>query len=135
MTNNVPVHTARGPRPNEDWTAVADTVNARMAQQRIGQKALADTSGVSVATLRRIQHGAHGRRVQNTTLTAIARALDWPDDHLIRVLQAGGTPTSVGQPTEREILAGIDRIEQRLDDVCRRLAAVEELVTTQAANR
>ncbi|WP_416210660.1 helix-turn-helix domain-containing protein [Frankia sp. Cas8] len=129
------MHTARGPRHDEDWSAVADAVNARMAHERIGQKALADASGVSVATLRRIQHGAHGRRVQNTTLTAIARALGWPDDHLIRVLHAGGTPTSVGQPAEREILAGIGRIEQCLDDVCRRLAAVEKLVTAQAANR
>ncbi|WP_322756656.1 helix-turn-helix domain-containing protein [Frankia sp. Cas3] len=135
MTNGVPVHTARGPRLDEDWSAVADAVNARMAHERIGQKALADVSGVSVATLRRIQHGAHGRRVQNTTLTAIARALDWPDDHLIRVLHAGGTPTGVGQPAEREILAGIGRVEQQLAEVSRRLAAIEELVAARLVHR
>ncbi len=135
MANGVPVHTARGPRPDEDWSAVADAVNARMAQQRIGQKVLADASGVSVATLRRIQHGAHGRRVQNKTLTAIAYALGWPEDHLIRVLRAGAAPAGAGQPPEREILAGIDRIEQQLAEMSCRLIAVEQLVTAHAANR
>ncbi|WP_175648444.1 helix-turn-helix domain-containing protein [Protofrankia coriariae] len=133
MSNGVPVHTARSPRPDEDWNAVADAVNSRMAQQRIGQKALADASGVSVATLRRIQHGAHGRRVQNATLTAVAHALDWPDDHLIRVLTAGTSPTGTAPPAiEREILAGIGRIEQQLADLSLRLATVEELVTAHA---
>ncbi len=130
-----PVYTARGAIAGEDWAAVADAVNQRMAARRIGQQELADISGVSVSTVRQIQHGGKGRRVQNKTLIALARALDWSDDHLIRVLvdnQLSDTPDAT---TDREILAGIDRIEQRLDDVCRRLAAVEELVTAQAANR
>ncbi len=130
-----PVYTARGAIVGEDWAAVADAVNQRMAVRRIGQQELADVSGVSVSTVRQIQHGGNGRRVQNKTLIALARALGWPDDHLIRVLvdnQLSDTPDAT---TEREILAGIDRIEQRLDDVCRRLAAVEKLVTVGMPNR
>ncbi len=129
------VYTARGRVEGENWQAVADALNARMAALRIGQQALATASGVSVATLRQIQHGAHGRRVQNTTLTAIAHALDWPDDHLIRILIGNRVSEALGHTTAREILAGIDRIEQQLADLSRRLATVEELVTAGTAHR
>src|SRR5690348_14086878 len=80
-----PVYTARGPVEGEDWGAVAAVVNERMAARRVGQQELAQLSGVSVSTLRQVQHGA-GRRVQNKTLTAISRALGWPDDHLSVIL-------------------------------------------------
>ncbi len=121
----------------EDWQAVADALNARMAALRIGQQALATASGVSVATIRQLQHGAQRRRVQNATLTAVAGALDWPPDHLIRVLlqdqdqdheqepdaaeQAppGSGPANVG--TDRQILAVLLRIEQRLTDLAERI--------------
>ena len=33
------------------------------------------------------------------------------------------------------VIAGIGRIEQRLDDLSRRLAAIEDLVTAGTANR
>ncbi len=110
---------------------MADALNARMAALRIGQQALATASGVSVATIRQLQHGAQRRRVQNATLTAVASALDWPHDHLIRVLlqdqerdaaeQAppGNDPASAG--TDHQILAVLLRIEQRLTDLAERI--------------
>lgn len=115
----------------EDWAAVAAALNDQMARRRIGQQDLARISGVSVSTLRELQHGA-GRRVQNKTLTAIARALGWPDDHLIRVLLAGPRATADGarEPTSGEILAVLVRVEDRLTEVLTRLAAVEEAVTS-----
>lgn len=124
----VPPYTARGRVEGEDWQAVADAVNERMAALRLGQQALADASGVSVATLRQLQHGARGRRIQNATLTAVSRALDWPDDHLIRVLV--GNAASQQEPadtaadiagTERQILAVLLRIEERLTDLAERI--------------
>lgn len=135
MTNarGIPPYTARGKVEGEDWQAVADALNARMNQKRMGQQALATTSGVSVATLRQLQRGAHGRRVQDATLIAIARALDWPDDHLIRVLVHGEQPAEstsdrratrreAGAGTDRQILAVLLRIEQRLADLSERIA-------------
>lgn len=114
---------------------MADALNVRMATLRIGQQALAEVSGVSVATLRQLQHGAQRRRVQNATLTAVARALDWPHDHLIRVLlqdqdqeleqdaaehaPPASAPGSVG--TDHQILAVLLRIEQRLTDLAERI--------------
>ncbi|WP_232425245.1 helix-turn-helix domain-containing protein [Pseudofrankia inefficax] len=90
MTNDVPIspHTARGPVEGEDWEAVARTLNRRMATCRIGQQALADAARVSASTVRALQRGSTDRRVQNSTLTAISRALGWRDDHLLRVLLA-----------------------------------------------
>src|SRR4051794_2084153 len=76
--NSPRVYTARGPADGEDWAAVAVVVNERMAARRIGQQELAHLSGVSVSTLRQVQHGA-GRRIQNKTLAAISRALGWPE--------------------------------------------------------
>jgi len=115
----------------EDWAAVAVALNDQMARRRIGQQDLARVSGVSVSTLRELQHGA-GRRVQNKTLTAIARALGWPDDHLIRVLLAGprAGADEAREPTSGEILAVLVRVEDRLTEVLARLAAVEEAVTS-----
>ncbi|MEX5634125.1 helix-turn-helix domain-containing protein [Parafrankia sp. FMc2] len=124
-----PVYRARGPVNGEDWAAVASALNERMARRRIGQQDLARISGVSVSTLRELQHGA-GRRVQNKTLVAIAQALEWPDDHLIQVLVSeppvAGTPD---EPTGREILAALVRVEERLTEITSRLAAVEQAVT------
>ncbi|SBW21462.1 hypothetical protein FDG2_2016 [Candidatus Protofrankia californiensis] len=90
---------------------------------------------MSVSTVRQIQHGGKGRRVQNKTLMALARALDWPDDHLIRVLVGDQVSDAPAGVAVREVLAGIGRIEQQLADMSHRLAAVEELVTVQGTNR
>jgi len=123
------VYRTRGPVDGEDWAAVAAALNERMARRRIGQQDLARVSGVSVSTLRELQHGA-GRRVQNKTLTAIARALDWPDNHLIDVLLSS-TPTGSESTADPggEILAVLARVEDRLGEIARRLAAVEETIS------
>ncbi|WP_131764613.1 helix-turn-helix domain-containing protein [Candidatus Protofrankia californiensis] len=124
-----PVYRTRGPVDGEDWAAVAAALNDRMARRRIGQQDLARASGVSVSTLRELQHGA-GRRVQNKTLTAIARALEWPDDHLIHVLVSGAPAEDdeANEPTGREILAVLARLEERITEVMTRLAAVEQAI-------
>jgi transcriptional regulator with XRE-family HTH domain len=141
----VPPYTARGKVEGENWQAVADALNARMNQKRMGQQALATASGVSVATLRQLQRGAHGRRVQDATLAAIARALDWPDDHLVRVLVPGKQPEQpaaatsgrragrggAGTGTDRQILAVLLRIEQRLADLSERIAPAGAAGATQ----
>jgi transcriptional regulator with XRE-family HTH domain len=129
------VYTARGAFDGEDWQAVGDAVNARMAARRIGQQALANASGVSVSTLRQIQHGGRGRRVQNSTLTAVARALGWPDDHLIRVLlsEHPDTEPADGGPTLHDVCDALRRIENRLAAVDDRLAVIEHAVIAPRA--
>jgi DNA-binding Xre family transcriptional regulator len=130
------VYTTRGPADGEDWAAVAAVLNERMARRRIGQQDLARLSGVSVSTLRQLQHGA-GRRVQNKTLAAIARALEWPDDHLIAVLLAGQEPPPAVDdgPAEQRILAALTRVERRVDEISDRLTTVERIVSALADPR
>ncbi|WP_112109245.1 helix-turn-helix transcriptional regulator [Parafrankia sp. Ea1.12] len=124
------VYTARGPAEGEDWAAVATALNERMSNRRIGQQQLAELSGVSVSTVRLLQHGA-GRRVQNKTLVSIARALEWPDDHLIQVLLSAppGDSPEANEPTGREVLTVLARVEDRLAEIVTRLAAVERAVS------
>ena len=125
------MYTARGPVDGEDWGAVAAVVNERMAARRIGQQELAQLSGVSVSTLRQVQHGA-GRRVQNKTLTAISRALGWPDDHLsVILLSSGSTPRrtpDIGIGRVPETAETLRRLETQLSEISQRLAAIERAV-------
>ncbi|MBL7500325.1 helix-turn-helix domain-containing protein [Frankia sp. CNm7] len=120
-------HTARGPADGENWQAVADALNERMAARRIGQQRLAEAAGVSVSTIRVLQRNVDGRRVQNLTLTALCRALGWPDDHLVRVLLGerhapdSDAPVAPAADIQADILAVLLRIERRVDDIARSL--------------
>jgi transcriptional regulator with XRE-family HTH domain len=126
------VYTSRGPRAGEDWQAVAAALNGRMAACRIGQQELSQRCGVSVSTLRAIQHGARSRRVQNKTLAAISRALGWPEDHLTRVLLATGEPPSPAEdPGQVNVI--LARIDQRLREMNQRLADLEQAVRRNQA--
>lgn len=128
MTDRLGAPSGLGADPEkdkEDWQAVAAAINARMSVQRIGQQELADRAGISVSTLRLVQHGAN-RRVRNKTLAAIARALDWPDDHLLRVLTGSsrhGAPAAPDEPgiVSLQILEGVREIRDDLRRIVRRL--------------
>jgi transcriptional regulator with XRE-family HTH domain len=116
---------------NEDWQAVADAINARMTELPLTQRELAERSGVSVATLREVQHAKAARRRSTHLLSAISTALGWPEDQL-RLVLAGeihlDEGTAAGTGTGR---GGMATVLQRLDDLhgeVRRLAdAVERL--------
>ncbi|MDT3443675.1 MULTISPECIES: helix-turn-helix transcriptional regulator [unclassified Pseudofrankia] len=137
MTNNGERHLRA---VHEDWRSVATALGARMSTQRVSQQELALAAGVSVATLRVLQRGNGDRRVQNSTLSAVSRALDWPDDHLVRVLLGdqypelatgegpapGARVTRQAAVTARpdlpeQILHALRRIERRVDDIARHL--------------
>jgi DNA-binding Xre family transcriptional regulator len=119
------------PAPREDWRAVAKALNARMTALGVGQQQLAGQAGVSVATLRVLQHGAGGRRVQDSTLAAVCRALDWPANYLRCVLLSlplpEDTSLNVVRPdllatlvlTQAEILAAVRRIEAHVEGIAR----------------
>jgi DNA-binding Xre family transcriptional regulator len=118
------VYTARGRVDGEDWPAVAAALNERMAARRIGQQELARLSGVSVSTLRMLQHGA-SRRVQNKTLEAICRALDWPADHLIGILVTPQARPVTEGTIDGAVMAILERIEDHVRQLTDRLAGIE----------
>jgi DNA-binding Xre family transcriptional regulator len=123
--NATGVYTSRGQVDGEDWAAVAVALNERMAARRVGQQELATLSGVSVSTLRQVQHGA-GRRVQNKTLAAISRALDWPEGYLADVLVSDHRSEPVAPPPKDDsVLEALHRIEDRLIEISNRLDVIE----------
>jgi DNA-binding Xre family transcriptional regulator len=121
----VATNAARAVAPREYWRAVAQALNARMAARRVGQQELADRAGVSVATLRVLQRGTGDRRVQDATLGAVSRALDWPAGYLLavlvgRTLPAGTVDASPVAPAgQAEIIAILRRIEKHVETLAR----------------
>jgi hypothetical protein len=76
-------------------------------------------------------HAESRSRVRNKTLSAIARALDWPDDHLLRVLTGGRhvseAPTGADGPhvVGLQILDGVREIRDELRRIARRLDEID----------
>jgi transcriptional regulator with XRE-family HTH domain len=102
------------------WADVAKVVNDRMNERAITQRELAERSGVSVATLRKIQGGGEQQRTR-ATLANISRALGFSDDYLWRVSQ-GDTPAAGSDD-------GLTALRADLADLARRVEALESHMT------
>ena len=105
-----------------DWSAVARVVNDRMNTLELTQRELSERSGVSVATLRKIQQGDDQRR-SATTLTAIARALGLADDQLRRV--ANGSIPANGADSAEGLPERLESLEAQVVQLQERVAALE----------
>ncbi|EHK87085.1 XRE family transcriptional regulator [Saccharomonospora azurea SZMC 14600] len=110
----------------EDWAAVARAINERMHELGLRQRELAERSHVSQAIIREIQHHTVERRRSARTLEALSLALEWHPGHLAAVL-AGRKPLRPGETgddaTDR-ILAHLSAIEDRLDELTKRMDAM-----------
>jgi transcriptional regulator with XRE-family HTH domain len=87
-----------------------------MSEHKITQQELSQQSGVSTATLRKIQGGGEQNRTRST-LASISRALGLPEDHLWRVSR--GEPTDVAQDGE------LSALRDEVADLARRVDALE----------
>jgi transcriptional regulator with XRE-family HTH domain len=109
------------------WVDVATVVNDRMTARGLSQRELAERSGLSPATLRKIQHGEDQAR-NRSTLAGLSRALGFPEDHLWRVamegLNAAGTADDETGTLTREIA-----------DLQRRVAVIESLLRVNQGAR
>ena len=106
-----------------DWAAVAKVVNDRMAERSITQQELSTRSGVSTATLRKIQAGDPQQRTR-ATLASISRALGLDEDHLWRASR-GESPT--GDPQ-----GDLSALRTEMADLARRVEALESRMATTA---
>lgn len=104
----------------EDWSRVAAALTARMGERGISQRELSEMSGVSTATLREMERGADRRR-SSVTLSAIERALGWPDGHLRMVLRGKGEGDA-GTGTD-EVTARVAALEGELRQAVAKLDA------------
>jgi transcriptional regulator with XRE-family HTH domain len=117
----------QGGQVARDWQAVADAINTRLAERGMTQKALAEASGVSVATLRKLQKAEQADRGK-PVLMALSVALGWAPGHL-QVL-SGGEPAPA-DPTA-DLRAQVEAIRADLDDFRDRLARVEGVHRSEA---
>jgi transcriptional regulator with XRE-family HTH domain len=104
------------------WADVATVVNDRMAARGLSQRELAERSGLSPATLRKIQHGDEQAR-NRSTLANLSRALGFPEDHLWRVALDGLVAASGSGDEGSSLRAAVT-------DLQRRVGAIESLLRT-----
>ncbi|SEQ63088.1 hypothetical protein SAMN05216188_10492 [Lentzea xinjiangensis] len=109
----------------EDWSAVAEAINARAAELALKQKEIAERSGVSHAIVREMQQGRIERRRNPRTLEALSIALDWHPQHLTAVLQ-GKTPPEA----DSAVTAAEDPLVPLLQTIIRELRGLRAQVGT-----
>lgn len=102
------------------WADVARVMNARMAARGLSQRELAERSGVSPATLRKIQHGNDQTR-NRSTLANISRALGWPEDHLWRVSLDGLDVAKVPDDDPAALRRELAELQRRVEAIESRL--------------
>lgn len=108
---------------SENWAAVSNAINSRIAELGWRQRELADRSGVSQAIVREVQHNTVERRRSARTLESLSVALGWHPQHLDSVLR-GRRPPEVDEPMN---VQG-DTMWSRLTSIDNRLGEVADLL-------
>lgn len=114
-----------GPDEQEDWDAVARAVQDRLDEMRATQMEIATRAGISLTTLRELQHNTNPRRRRPQTIAAVSEALGWPSGYLAQVLH--GEPA---QPHTDEVqdpvLRSLKSLETEIELLRSRIARVEQ---------
>lgn len=113
----------------EDWTAVANAIDTRLAELNWRQRELAERAQVSVAIVRELHRNTAQRHRNTRTLEALSTALGWHPEHLDAVLR-GRTPPARSDPQT----SPVDPVIARLTSIDRRLAAIEKRLDDLAAD-
>lgn len=104
------------------WAEVAQVVKDRMAELSMTQRELSEKSGLSTATLRKVNPDKPQRLTQST-LTGISRALGFAEDHLWRVSR--GEPTT-GEPGGLSVLrADLAEVQAEVRELRARVETLE----------
>lgn len=91
---------------DDNWDAVARAIRDRMAELDMTQKELVRRSGVSESTIRQVSRNYGPRRRSRHTLEDISKGLQWPGDHLARLLGTSDATPGVDDIMRAE-LAGL----------------------------
>ena len=75
-----------GPADGKARLELARLVTARIAELHLTRRELQARSGVSVATIREIEHPKGKRNFGRQVLDALSGALEWPPDYLVRAV-------------------------------------------------
>jgi transcriptional regulator with XRE-family HTH domain len=104
------------PHHDERWQAVGEAITARISHLRMTTQEVIRASGVSFKTLDRYKSGQPIVRVDKAR--DLARALQWPDDAVARLL-AGDDPESL-PPASSAVIAAI-MADPLLDEASRQV--------------
>jgi hypothetical protein len=108
----------------EDWAAVANAIDDRLAQLRVTQMEAAARAKISLTTLRELQHNTSPRRRRPQTLSALSEALDWPAGYLATVL-GGQNPRPHPDEEHDPVLKSLASIERELGQLRDRVGQIE----------
>lgn len=128
----------------DDWAAIANAINQRVADLGLSQRDVIERSHVSKAIVGEIQNNTVQRHRSPRTLKALSLALEWHPDHLAAVL-TGLEPPRAGEPTRlseddvpghlavvehylRKLLDRMDSIDDRLDRIADEVQAVNRRI-------
>jgi transcriptional regulator with XRE-family HTH domain len=117
---------------SDDWAAVANAINKRVAELGWRQRELAERSHVSLAIVREIQRHTVERRRSPRTLESLSVALGWAPNHLDQVLN-GHVPSTAAKYTPEDIAtlsARLEALEGQMGEVIELLSAVKARVET-----
>ncbi|HEX5115109.1 MAG TPA: helix-turn-helix transcriptional regulator [Pseudonocardiaceae bacterium] len=111
---------------DDDWDAVAKAVRDRMAELDMTQKELVRRSRVSESTIRQVSRNYGPRKRSRHTLEDISKGLQWPSDHLTRILDGGGT--RFGPDVDHKVQAEIAELHAAVADIRESLAVLASRV-------
>jgi hypothetical protein len=117
---------------SEDWAAVAEAINERVAELGWRQRELAERSHVSSAIVREIQRHTVERRRSPRTLESLSVTLGWEPQHLDAVLK-GRRPPGAREPVTgngETPISRLDTIERRLDEITQLLVGLKTDLAT-----
>jgi transcriptional regulator with XRE-family HTH domain len=116
----------------EDWDAVAEAIQTRLAQTRMTQLDVASRARLSLTTVRELQHNPNPRRRRPQTLAAVSQALGWPPDYLQQVLNSDQP-----QPHEDEVkdpvLHALDGLARQIQELRERVEQIEHQLAAEDA--
>jgi hypothetical protein len=104
---------------SEDWAAVAEAINERVAELGWRQRELAERSHVSPAIVREIQRHTVERHRSPRTLESLSITLGWEPEHLDAVLKGRDLPMpgKAVNGSRETIPSRLGAIERRLDEI------------------
>jgi transcriptional regulator with XRE-family HTH domain len=101
-------------RGAENWVEVGEALRARREELGLTQEQLYKKSGVSIAIIREIEQHEIIRRRSARTLSALSRALDWPESHLADIRDGRQIPKAA-EPSQEE--AALQSVLDKLDEI------------------
>lgn len=106
----------------KEWAAVAQAMQARLAQLDMTQADVVQRSRLAPMTIRELLYNQAQRRRSSQTMAAISEALGWPS-HYLQDIAEGRDP---GDPdADDPVLTELTELKEAVSAINSRLAAIE----------